>query len=196
MTHSYTRIVSLLAAGFLVPTTAAIAQEPPRVTPMTPDFTEKYEQTLPSADFVRREAMVPMRDGIKLHTTIVMKKGTANGPILLSRTPYDAHNATHRVASQRIVDIVDAMDMEFVADGYIRVYQDIRGLHRSEGAWVLNRPLAGPLRRVPRRRWSEQRVHPGPGPGPHPRVPSGARATRASPATAVSRSGGRRHRTV
>ena len=37
------------------------------------------------------------------------------------------------------------MDAEFVEDGYIRVYQDIRGLHRSEGAWVLNRPLAGPL---------------------------------------------------
>ena len=37
------------------------------------------------------------------------------------------------------------MDAEFVEDGYIRVYQDIRGLHRSEGAWVLNRPLAGPV---------------------------------------------------
>ena len=37
------------------------------------------------------------------------------------------------------------MDIEFVEDGYIRVYQDIRGLHRSEGAWVLNRPLAGPV---------------------------------------------------
>jgi hypothetical protein len=35
------------------------------------------------------------------------------------------------------------MDAEFVEDGYIRVYQDIRGLHRSEGAWVMNRPLAG-----------------------------------------------------
>ena len=53
--------------------------------------------------------------------------------------------STHRVASQRIVDIIEVMDIEFVEDGYIRVYQDIRGLHRSEGAWVLNRPLAGPV---------------------------------------------------
>ena len=52
-----------------------------------------------------------------------------------------------RIASpaSAIVDILEVMDTEFVEDGYIRVYQDIRGLHRSEGAWVLNRPLAGPL---------------------------------------------------
>jgi putative CocE/NonD family hydrolase len=49
------------------------------------------------------------------------------------------------VASQHIGDILEVMDTEFVADGYIRVYQDIRGLHRSEGAWVLNRPMVGPL---------------------------------------------------
>jgi putative CocE/NonD family hydrolase len=89
--------------------------------------------------------MVPMRDGTKLFTVVVMKKGTANAPILLSRSPYDAHKSTHRVASQRIVDILEVMDAEFVEDGYIRVYQDIRGLHRSEGQWVLNRPLAGPV---------------------------------------------------
>jgi putative CocE/NonD family hydrolase len=112
---------------------------------MTPDVLDKYEQVLPSADFVRREAMVPMRDGVKLYTTIVMKKGTTNAPILLSRSPYDAHHSTHRVASQRGVDVLEVMDAEFFDDNYIRVYQDIRGLHRSEGQWVLNRPLAGPL---------------------------------------------------
>jgi uncharacterized protein len=135
------RFVSLL----LFAAASASAQNPPPVTPMTSDFIEKYEQTLPSADFIRRDAMVPMRDGVKLYTVVVMKKGTANAPILLSRTPYDAHKATHRVASQRGVDILEVMDAEFFADGYIRVYQDIRGLHGSEGAWVLNRPLAGPL---------------------------------------------------
>jgi len=123
----------------------AAAQTPPPVTPMTPDVIDKYEQTLAGADFIRREAMIPMRDGTKLYTAVVMKKGTANAPILLSRSPYDAHHSTHRVASQRIVDILEVMDAEFVEDGYIRVYQDIRGLHRSEGQWVLNRPLAGPL---------------------------------------------------
>ena len=121
----------------------AAAQTSSPVTPMTHDAIDKYEQTLPGADFIRREAMIPMRDGTKLYTAVVMKKGTANAPILLSRSPYDAHHSTHRVASQRIVDILEVMDAEFVEDGYIRVYQDIRGLHRSEGEWVLNRPLAG-----------------------------------------------------
>src|SRR3982751_3048787 len=141
---TFTRFVPLAAAGILVTATAS-AQTSTPVTPMTPDVIDNYEQTLPSADFIRREAMVPMRDGVKLYTVVVMKKGTANGPMLLSRTPYDAHHSTHRVDSQRIVDILEVMDAEFAADGYIRVYQDIRGLHRSEGAWVLNRPLAGPL---------------------------------------------------
>ncbi len=131
--------VALLGAA------SAPAQDTARVTPMTPDVVPSYEQTLPSADFVRREAMVPMRDGTKLYTVIVMKKGTKDGPILLSRTPYDAHESTHRVASQRIVDILEAMDAEFAEDGYIRVYQDIRGLHRSEGQYIMNRPIVGPL---------------------------------------------------
>ncbi len=122
-----------------------IAQTPPPVTPMTPDVVEKYEQVLPSADYIRRELMVPMRDGVKLYTVVVMKKGTKNAPILLSRTPYNATRATSRVASQRIVDILEVMDAEFAEDGYIRVYQDIRGMYKSEGTWVLNRPLAGPL---------------------------------------------------
>ena len=145
MKHSLSCSFSLLAAALVFCSSGATAQTPPRVTPMTPDVVEKYEQTLPSADFVRREAMVPMRDGVKLFTVVVMKKGATNAPILLSRTPYDAHKSTHRVNSQRIVDILEVMDAEFVEDGYIRVYQDIRGMHRSEGAWVLNRPLAGPL---------------------------------------------------
>jgi putative CocE/NonD family hydrolase len=137
--------MKLITAVFLFIASAAIAQTPPPVTPMTSDAIDKYEQTLPTADFIRREAMVPMRDGVKLYTVVVMKKGTANAPILISRSPYDAHHSTHRVASQRIVDILEVMDAEFAEDGYIRVYQDIRGLHRSEGTWILNRPLAGPL---------------------------------------------------
>lgn len=137
--------VSMLSLACAAPAFAAPASPAERVTPMTPDIVDHYEQVLPSADFIRREAMVPMRDGTKLYTVIVMKKGTQGGPILLSRTPYDAHEATHRVASQRIVDILETMDAEFAQDGYIRVYQDIRGMHRSQGTYIMNRPLAGPL---------------------------------------------------
>lgn len=124
---------------------ALIAAAPPTVTPMTPDVVASYDPVRPDADFIRREAMVPMRDGTKLYTVIVMKKGTTNGPILLSRSPYNAYGHVHRAPSQRIVDILPVMDADFVEDGYVRVYQDIRGMHRSEGQFVMNRPIVGPL---------------------------------------------------
>jgi uncharacterized protein len=139
------RLLCLLLTGFLGTAANAATEAVPRVTPMTPDVVEKYERTRPQADYIRREEMVPMRDGAKLFTVVVMKKGTTNGPILLSRTPYNASEQTGRVHSQRIGDILEVMDAEFVHDGFIRVYQDIRGMHKSEGVWILNRPLAGPL---------------------------------------------------
>src|SRR3954453_11057308 len=132
-----------LASSLLLP--LLIAAAPPPVTPMTPDVVASYNPVLPEADYVKRVAMVPMRDGVKLYTVIVMKNGTANGPILLSRTPYDAKGSAERTASQSIVDILPIMDKEFVTDGYIRVYQDIRGMHHSEGQFVMNRPIVGPL---------------------------------------------------
>src|SRR3954471_606715 len=137
--------VALRTAASLLPLVALAAPPPQPVTPMTPDVVASYDPVLPEADFVRREVMVPMRDGTKLYTVIVMKKGTPGGPILLSRTPYDAHGSAFRSPSQRIVDILPAMDKEFAVYGYIRVYQDIRGLHRSEGQFILTRPIVGPL---------------------------------------------------
>ena len=135
-----------VASLSLVASTAFAAPAP--VTPMTPDVVASYEQVRPEADFVKRVAMVPMRDGVKLYTVIVFRKGTSGGPILLSRTPYDAKENTARNASQRIVDILPVMDAEFVNDGYIRVYQDIRGLHNSQGEFVMNRPIIGPLNKT------------------------------------------------
>ena len=136
-------VAGSLAFALAAPALAAPPAAP--VTPMTPDVMASYDEVRPDADFIRRVVMIPMRDGVKLYTVIVMKKGTANGPILLSRTPYDAEEATTRTASQHITEILPAMDAEFVDDGYIRVYQDIRGLHRSEGQFVMTRPIIGPL---------------------------------------------------
>jgi uncharacterized protein len=123
----------------------ALAAAPAPVTPMTPDVVAKYNPVLPEADYIKRVAMVPMRDGTKLYTVIVMRKGTTGGPILLSRTPYDAKSSMARTPSQSVVDILPIMYKEFVNDGYIIVQQDIRGLHNSEGVFVMNRPIVGPL---------------------------------------------------
>ena len=136
---------AILLAGMLLGTSAAAgAGTTPPVTPMTPDVVAKYDHQLP-VDFVRREVMIPMRDKTKLYTVIVMRKGTAGAPILMTRTPYDAHGSGFRNASSRIEDVLPIMDAPFVNDGYIRVYQDIRGLHRSEGQFVMTRPVVGPL---------------------------------------------------
>ena len=115
---------------------------------MTNDNVAEYDWVQPQADYIRRVVMIPMRDGTELYTVIVMRKGTSGGPMLLSRTPYDADKATSRNRSQKIEEILPVMDAEFVNDGYIRVYQDVRGLHGSKGDYVMNRPLAGPLNKT------------------------------------------------
>ena len=138
--HSATLILLLaLLAGL------TRAAPPAPITPMTPDVVDSYDYVRPDADFTRRVVMIPMRDGVKLYTVIVMKKGTAAGPLLLSRTPYDAKKSTARVQSASVLDILPLMDAEFVADNYIRVYQDIRGSHHSEGQFIMTRPIVGPL---------------------------------------------------
>ena len=135
-------LVSLMAGHLVV-----AGNEPvrPAVTPMTVDTIAHYEPVRPEADFIKRVAEIPMRDGVKLYTVIVLKKGTQGGPLLLTRTPYDAHHLAARTASQKLTEILPVMDADFVEDNYIRVYQDIRGLHRSEGDFVMNRPIIGPL---------------------------------------------------
>lgn len=138
-------IVLRFSASLLPLFAVAAAPAPGPVTPMTPDVVATYDSVLPQADFIRREAMVPMRDGTRLYTVIYMKKGTTNAPILLSRTPYDAKGSTARTPSESIVDVLPIMYKEFVNDGYIIVQQDIRGLHHSEGTFVMNRPIVGPL---------------------------------------------------
>ena len=134
-----------LAGSVLVLAAATFAQTPTMTPPMTPDAIAKYEIVQPQADYIRREVMIPMRDGVKLFTVIVMRKGTSHGPMLLTRTPYDAGKTTMRNRSQTITEILPISDTEYVNDGYIRVYQDVRGIHGSEGDYVMVRPLRGPL---------------------------------------------------
>ncbi len=140
------RAAQISAAALMIAALAApIAAQ---TDPMTPDKVDVYDPARPQADYVRKEVMIPMRDGVKLFTVIVMRKGTSHGPILLTRTPYDASKATSRNRSQRIEEILPVMDADFVNDGYIRVYQDVRGLHGSEGDYVMTRPLRGPLNKT------------------------------------------------
>jgi putative CocE/NonD family hydrolase len=90
--------------------------------------------------------MIAMRDGVKLHTVILIPKGASHAPILLTRTPYDANGLTSHAESAHLGPILTGYDNAtdvIVEGGYIRVVQDIRGKYHSEGDYVMNRPLHG-----------------------------------------------------
>src|SRR5580698_8848917 len=103
--------------------------------------------TVPTAayDYVKREVMIPMRDGVKLYTVIVIPKGVRDAPIVLTRTPYNASKRLARNDSPHMLSILPMSDEVFGADGYIRVFQDVRGKYKSEGEYVMTRPVRGPL---------------------------------------------------
>jgi putative CocE/NonD family hydrolase len=112
-------------------------ETPPSFRPVTDSF-----------DYVRREVMIPMRDGVKLHTVILVPKGVRGAPILLTRTPYDADVLTGHAQSAHLGPILNGYDNAtdlIVEGGYIRVVQDVRGKYGSEGDYVMNRPLRGRL---------------------------------------------------
>jgi uncharacterized protein len=99
-------------------------------------------------DYTRRDVMIPMRDGVKLHTVILIPRGAKNAPILLTRTPYNASDLTSHANSSHLGPILQGYDNAvdvIVEGGYIRVVQDVRGKYGSEGDYVMNRPLHGPL---------------------------------------------------
>jgi putative CocE/NonD family hydrolase len=120
---------------------ALLSETPARIEPATQGF-----------DYVRRTVMIPMRDGVKLHTVILVPKGARGAPILLTRTPYDAKELTTHSESSHLGPILEGYDNAtdvIVEGGYIRVVQDVRGKHGSEGDYVMNRPLHGPQNPTP-----------------------------------------------
>jgi putative CocE/NonD family hydrolase len=112
------------------------------------DIPEEFKAPSVERDYTRRIEMIPMRDGVKLNTIILVPKGAKNAPILLTRTPYDASQRSKRSTSVSLLSTLQMADEEFVKAGYIRVYQDARGKYGSEGDYVMERPARGPLNRT------------------------------------------------
>jgi len=109
------------------------------------DIPKNFHAAAAGDDYVKRESMIPMRDGVKLHTVIVVPKGVKDAPILLTRTPYNATKRASRNSSEHMLSILPQGDDVFVAGRYIRVFQDIRGKYQSEGEYIMTRPPRGPL---------------------------------------------------
>ncbi len=129
----------LAVAAFATMAAAASAQQ----RPYTNDLNSSYNPPPVHRDYVRREVMVPMRDGVKLFTVIWIPKGARNAPIVLTRTPYDAAHRTGTPDADRLIDALPLSDRDFVRAGYIRVYQDVRGKYGSEGAYLMTPPPLG-----------------------------------------------------
>ncbi len=144
--------------GNIAAQTASASQYPelPSETPA------KFVPKTDSFDYARRVVMIPMRDGVKLHTVILIPKGAKDAPILLTRTPYSADELTshdprggqenNAAPSKHLGPILNGYDNAtevIVEGGYIRVVQDVRGKYGSEGDYVMNRPLHGPQNPTP-----------------------------------------------
>ncbi|QBM76362.1 CocE/NonD family hydrolase [Sphingomonas sp. AAP5] len=137
----------LLAATAAVIALAPVhaQQKAPAAAAVGGDIPAKFSPPEAQNDYVKREVMIPMRDGTKLYTVIVYAKGLTNAPIVLTRTPYNAKGRAHRTDSASELSTLPLADEMFVKGGYIRVYQDIRGKYGSEGDYVVTRPVIGPL---------------------------------------------------
>jgi putative CocE/NonD family hydrolase len=140
------RWLAFAAATLCAALTALHAQAPPQGLPS--ERPAHFTPVTAGFDYVRRIEMIPMRDGVKLHTVILVPKGAQHAPILLTRTPYNADALTTHANSTHLGPTLYGYDNAtdvIVEGGYIRVVQDVRGKYGSEGDYVMNRPLRGPL---------------------------------------------------
>jgi len=150
--NPFRRLCSLLLFTPLLLALSSPAQTPPQYPAYPSETPSTFTPVTSSFDYVRRDVMIPMRDGIKLHTVILVPKGAHSAPILLTRTPYNATELTSHSDSSHLGPILQGYDnaTDVIVDGgYIRVVQDVRGKYGSEGDYVMNRPLHGPLNPTP-----------------------------------------------
>jgi putative CocE/NonD family hydrolase len=133
------KLRSRAAAAFLLGVMTCL---PARAAIPPADIPAGFVPLAPKTDFILRELMIPMRDGVKLHTIIAMPKITSGAPILLTRTPYGIDGA-FKANARSITELLSGMNRELSQAGYILVAQDIRGRYGSEGDYRLLRPKAG-----------------------------------------------------
>jgi putative CocE/NonD family hydrolase len=132
-------LTCLLALGVAAP----VASQPLPASEMPQGFVPDTR----SFDYTKRVVMIPMRDGIKLHTVIFIPRTAHRAPILLTRTPYGA-DQRFKISSAHLDEVMDSSDVAddaVVHGNYIRVIQDVRGKYGSEGDYVMTRPEIGVL---------------------------------------------------
>ena len=97
--------------------------------------------------YVKSERMIPMRDGVKLFTIIYEPQDkTQRYPFLLLRTPYSIRPYGPDEYREQL-----GPSPEFDREGFIFVFQDVRGKFRSEGEFVVMTPPRTRVLRQPTR---------------------------------------------
>ncbi len=109
---------------------ASASAAPSASAPKYPDYPSEtpssFKPTYDGRDFVRREAEIPMRDGVKLHTVLLLPKGAKRAPMLLTRTPYSADKYVDGDSAHMDMAAMRDVPPEAMAlHGYIRVVQDV-----------------------------------------------------------------------
>ena len=109
------------------------------------DIPSHFVPVLTEYDYDKRDVMIPMRDGARLHAVIIVPHNVKHGPIMLDRTPYSADKLTGKVETPLVAEAMRYVFRDLVQDGYIVAVEDVRGKYKSDGDYVMNRPLVGPL---------------------------------------------------
>ena len=100
-----------------------------------------HAQTDTAAFYQRKSYMIPMRDGVKLFTVVMSPVNFPTPvPILLTRTPYGA-DIDIKEDSSVATDLFPSYYKNMLKEGYILVFQDMRGKFKSEGTFEMTRPL-------------------------------------------------------
>jgi uncharacterized protein len=115
-----------------------------RAQSLPSDVPPTFMPATASYDYIRREVEIPMRDGVKLHTVLILPKEATHAAIVLDRTPFGADTSTDLARSSHADRIVTPAYGLFLRAGYILVLQDIRGKYGSKGVYVNELPLRGP----------------------------------------------------
>src|ERR1700730_3128304 len=115
-------VVSTLVAvlALTLASLPSLAQNKPSDSDIPPQFNPPKS----NYDYTKLVQMIPMRDGVKLYTVIVIPNGATHAPILLTRTPYNAAGRAARTESPYMIDELPMGDEVFAKVGYIRVFQD------------------------------------------------------------------------
>jgi uncharacterized protein len=156
-----TKLKQRICVSVLFLTSATLIAQTPQYPAYPSETPASVNPPTDTFEYVRRVVMIPMRDGIKLYTVILLPRGAKGAPILLTRTPYSADVLTTHDARGGTGEDTQSTHLgptlwgydnateAIVEGGYIRVVQDVRGKYGSEGDYVMNRPLHGPQNPTP-----------------------------------------------